>query len=169
MHKTLRSDKFEGTNFKYNVQISTQKHPSKVFLETFLNEICNQGSMRASTNFSPKIQIPGNFDYKFKGSHFCTKLCNRAHLKMLTSNMAILFYNFSPNIPQSGILGVEFNLRCFSIKFWVKLVSTSNMIIIFKNFCQKRSNKIYLVPNLKIFFFAQNVTVRQIWVHLFQV
>ena len=77
--------------------------------------------------------------------------------------MTILFSNFSPKIPKSGMFGPRFQDFYFCTKLCNKTnskVLISNMRIFSQIPAQKYSNKAILVPNLGIFVFSQNFVIR---------
>ena len=96
------------------------------------------------------------------------------NLRVLISNMSIVFKNSSPKIPTSGIFGSKFKDFYFCPKFCGKTNSStliSNMAIFFSNSIPKYPNKAFLVPNLGIFISPRNFAIRQIrecWFQIWQ-
>ena len=79
------------------------------------------------------------------------------NLKTLTTNMTIVFSNFSLEIRKSDIFGLKF--KDFGTKLCCKVNSRaliSNMTMVFQNLCPKHPNKSFLVSNVRIFIFALN-------------
>ena len=76
----------------------------------------------------------------------------------MISNMTIFFSNSNPKIPKSGNFGPKFRYFCFFTKFYkfegVGFKYDKNFS---KNLAQKHPNKAFLVPNLGIFLFSQNL------------
>ena len=94
---------------------------------------------------SPQIPISEIFGPRFKDFYICAKLRNKTNLRTLSSNMAILFSNFSPKIRKHFLVT---NLRAFI--FCPKLCNKansraliSNMTMVFQNCCPKHPNKAF--------------------------
>ena len=68
--------------------------------------------------------------------------------------MKLLFSNSNLKIPKSGIIGPKFKDFCIKLCYKTNLRTlTSNMTIVFRNVCPKHPNKVFLVPNLRLFLY----------------
>ena len=78
----------------------------------------------------------------------------------MTALFSILFS--SPKISQSGIFGPEFKYFYFRTKLYSKTNSrtlTLNKTIVFQKCCPRHPNKVFSVPDLKIFSTARNFEI----------
>ena len=83
----LQLDKCEGVDFKYyNVAFKSQPKIPKLHI------------------FGPNLDI----------FVFSRNFCNQKNSRVLISNMAILFSDFSPKIPKQGIFGPNFGIFIFA-------------------------------------------------------
>ena len=79
--------------------------------------------------------------------------------------MTIVFSNFSPKRPKLVIFGPKFKDFCFCTKLYYKTNSRAlitKSTIVFQNCSPKHPSKAFLVLNLIILFFVQNLAIRQI-------
>ena len=86
--------------------------------------------------------------------------------------LTIFFFRFKPKKTKSGIFGLKFKEiyfctePCNNTNFRV-LISSST--IAFQNCCPRHPNEVFLVPNLRIFIFAQKFEIKQIRGRWFQI
>ena len=122
-----------------------------------------------------KIPKSGIFDPKFSHFFFLPKLCYQTNSRLVISNATILFSNSSPKIFKSGLSGPKFSYICFFVKFCKQtnlsvLILKMTIVLLnilpkniqIKHFCQKYSNKTFLVPNLGIFIILRYFAIIQI-------
>ena len=119
------------------------KHPSKTFL-------------------APNLRI----------CYFCTKLCILKNSKVLTPNMAIVFFKFWPKCTQIvDILAPNWN--CFGFT-WIFFTLTNsrvlilNMTIVSFKIGLKNTQIMYFSFQFQVFNFAWNIAYWQIWKCWFQ-
>ena len=86
------------------------------------------------------------------------------NLRVLTSNMTIVFESSCPKIPKQGIFSPKIRHFGFFAKFCSQINSTvliSNIHQDFEILAQKYPNEVFLVPNLGIFVFFQIFAIRK--------
>ena len=132
----LQLDKIEGADFKYDniiFNFSSKMPKSGFFGPKFKDFI-----------FSPNFATPqiwglwfqiwqyfqisapnyGNLVFlapNLRISIFCTKLCNKANLRVLISNMTMIFQNCDPKHPNKALLVSSLRILIFARNFTIRL------------------------------------------------
>ena len=113
-------------DFKYDSsfsKIGAKKYLTEAFLapnskKIVLCEFLHHGKFKGVdfkhgnsffSNFSVELSKKCICGPNFKDSYFCMKLCILTYSRELISNMTIVFQNYTPKIPKSGIFGSIFD------------------------------------------------------------
>ena len=134
-------------------------------------------------HFSSKIPKRGIADSKLRHFCFSEKLCSLTNLRMLISDIRILFSNSSPKISKSSIFGPQLDILFFFRKI-LQIDKIEDAGFKYDNrfskfLIQNYQNKAFLVKNTQIkhfwsqtqafFVFRQNSAIRQIRGSSFQI
>ena len=129
-------------------------------------------------NFKTKESI---FGPKFKKFCFYKKLCYWTNLRTLILNKKKTFSNFSPENSQLRLFWY-FRHFCFCKKYchlrknwvpWFQICSFRKSFYVvlqyLRNCSPKHPNKIFFVPNLRIYIFPSNFVITKMWEHWCQI
>ena len=80
---------------------------------------------------------------------FCTKLCNKANSRVLTSNMTMVFQNCCPKHPNKVFLALNLRILIFARNFAIRQFGGRWLEILqwFFNIPARDTNRAFLVPN----------------------
>ena len=156
LHKILQLGKLKSIDLKHENSIFktlAQKYPNKPFL------VPNLGIL-----FFHKILQLDKFesaDFKYEYSIFQILAQNYANKEFLIKNTQITYF-------WSQILAFLFLHKILQLDK-LKSMDLKHDNSFFKTVAQKYPNKPFLVANLGIFVFSQNLAIRKIWKCSFQI
>ena len=155
--EVLYLDKFKCADFKYgNILFKFHCKNTKTFW-----------------SFSPKILQTGIFGHKFEQFCFFVKFCKYTNLRVLISNMTVVFKKFY----NKSIQIIHFLSQIRSLLFLCKILELDkfqgadfkydNIVLNVK--AEDTAKKRILIPNFGLFVSWQSFANRQIWGRWFQI